>query len=1806
MALLAAGIGQAWAMEPPQPGELAGYAADGTLAARVAYAKEIGNHNVDPELIAQARFNLDRQVMEAQGLDPVVAAMPPPALRGVPTTGNVKMLCLLIEFNDYRHDPGLTQAGIHSALFGAGNPAFYPCDSLTNYYKRSSYNKLNIQGNTLGWYRTPYNRSAVGLNKEGRQGLIKDAINHYEALGHDFSQYDNDGDGDVDVFHVIYAGPHDGWGGFWWGWQCEWQDWWPFDYVEVDGKRLSKYTFQFQSKDTSGGFDPTVVIHETGHALGLPDYYDYDDSDGDGVNVGPGGGVGDLDMMGGEKGDHNCFSKWILGWLTPTMVATFGSQTIPLRASGTTEDCVMIIPGASPAGQFSEYFMVQNRTKAGNDDTNNWNGSGMMIWHVNAALDIFGNNYAYNNSYTSEKLLCLMEADGQDDIENHRGGDPGDFYVTGHAFKMTGNPNSKLYNGQPSWVSVTNFTPAQFTMSALFTLVNPSGVPPVVEITSPAWGSSSPQGATVAIAATATDQTFGIPASVAFYINGALISTDTTPPYTASWIGTTVGRQALTAVATGFSGLTTTTPAEYFYVTSVNPPANDAFAGRINITGNPATVTGTNVNSSAETSEPGHHSQAPQRSVWWKWTPSITGSATITTAGSNFDTILAAYTGNAIGALTAKASNDDAEGGGSTSSITFAVTAGVQIQIAVDGYHGATGTITLNVSVVHLPPANDYFANATLIPNGAWPVTFTTTNHSATAQTGEPAHGNGGPLASVWWKWTAPSAGTLRISTSGSSFDTVLAIYTGTAVDALTLQAYSDDVAPPTNTTSEVSLTVTAGTQYFIAVDGYNGATGTIKMPAWFFDLNDPPTISLNSPWNGQSVKLNSALHIVVEAFDPESRVKEVRFYINGTLAATRLPNPGVVTFETDPVMNTAGYRTITATAEDHLGLTASASVTVLVSSITLPEALNNVSLPWASGGTQSWSGTAAKSHDGVSSAVSGTLGDAQQSWFSTAVSGPGNIACWWSVSSESGYDYLRFYIDGIRQDGEISGEVGWTQKSWNVPAGNHTLKWQYEKDGSREGGADAAWVDQVVWLTPPVLAGASSVTAPTTVPLSYALSANVSVTTYSVASGPLPDGMALNPATGEVTGTPTVQGTFNVTFQGTNAAGSGTKAVTFNIFAALPIPVSVETPPLIWTTGGDSKWYGESTTTHDGTDAIQSGPIKDFQSVWAQTHVTGPGTLRFWWKVSSEAGYDYLQFYLDGAEQVSAAKISGLVDWQQIAVAIPAGTHALRWTYSRDQSVSSGMDAAWLDQVVFAPTLPQALDTPALNWVTTSNAPWGGQILTTHDGVDAAQSGVISDLQLTSAEIQVTGAGSLSFWWKVSSELNYDYLQFFMDGVRQPGITDISGEVDWQQKTLAVPAGNHTLKWVYTKDNSNIAGADAAWLDQVVFTPFNFTAPGTTAGRSAWRRPDAGAPPTDFPRRRVTVPYDAMRFKVSTTGTYTLTSTAAAWRNFLFLYSTAFDPASPLEKVLLGSDDSVQFGTASFTTTLNAGTTYYLVTSGLQNDDSGAYTLDISGPGSVEVTLAVPGTTAGRPTWQRPDQNGPNPPVVLSTEGTAVPYDAVAFTVSVSGNYSMKNTGAGPWDNYLLHYADGFDPAHPLAKVLIGNDDFPIRGVAGFSNITLYAGTTYFLVTTGFQNYHSGKYTLEITGPGRPQADNALENWRLTWFGNNADSGNGADDNDYDNDGSSNLLEFAFGLNPTLASTGLVPRMQMAGANFTVTFTEPDGVSGITYGAEWSTTMQPASWISIPDAGVAPQHTFTIPMAANPELFLRLKITAP
>jgi hypothetical protein len=130
----------------------------------------------------------------------------------------------------------------------------------------------------------------------------------------------------------------------------------------------------------------------------------------------------------------------------------------------------------------------------------------------------------------------------------------------------------------------------------------------------------------------------------------------------------------------------------------------------------------------------------------------------------------------------------------------------------------------------------------------------------------------------------------------------------------------------------------------------------------------------------------------------------------------------------------------------------------------------------------------------------------------------------------------------------------------------------------------------------------------------------------------------------------------------------------------------ALDAPQLTWMTGGDAAWFAQTAATHDGTDATRSGAIADDEHSWLETTVTGPGTLTFWWKVSSEGGYDYLALFTN--EVFAEHVITGEIDWQQRTVVLGSGPHVLLWAYVKDENVSIGQDHGWLDEVVFTPTV--------------------------------------------------------------------------------------------------------------------------------------------------------------------------------------------------------------------------------------------------------------------------------------------------------------------------------------------------------------------------------------------------------------------------------------------------------------------------------------------------------------------------------------
>mgnify|MGYP006280856793 CR=1 FL=1 len=138
-------------------------------------------------------------------------------------------------------------------------------------------------------------------------------------------------------------------------------------------------------------------------------------------------------------------------------------------------------------------------------------------------------------------------------------------------------------------------------------------------------------------------------------------------------------------------------------------------------------------------------------------------------------------------------------------------------------------------------PANDAFAAAQNLGSpGAAAGSLAASTVEATRETGEPQHAGRPNSASIWYRWQAPAAGTLTVRTAGSSFDTVLAVYTGTSLGSLTTIASNDDVSWPADPSSIVSLTATAGTTYWFAVDGYGTSRGSVALN-WSLQVTGAP-----------------------------------------------------------------------------------------------------------------------------------------------------------------------------------------------------------------------------------------------------------------------------------------------------------------------------------------------------------------------------------------------------------------------------------------------------------------------------------------------------------------------------------------------------------------------------------------------------------------------------------------------------------------------------------------------------------------------------------------------------------------------------------------------------------------------------------------------------------------------------------------------------------------------------------------------------------------------------------------------------
>ncbi len=371
---------------------------------------------------------------------------------GIPSTGEVKVLVFAVDFVDFPSaSSNITIEDIDTAFNGDSAELTY--ESLNSYYDKSSYGQLDLTADIYGFYRASQPASYYedeydklwATDQYGNWLYDDDEVTYpdsdliYELLQYyddqiDYSDYDSNGDGYIDGVYVVYTHPVSYLNGsdLWWAYQ----DVYIYEGDVFDG--VEPYYFVWSGteffEEGSDNINARTIIHESGHMMGLDDYYDYYDAD----IYHNSGGLGGADMMDYAVGDHGAFSKLILGWIRPIVVET--SMTVDIRPFLEAGEVILLTEHWNGT-IFDEYLLISYFVPEGlNDDdpTYLFSTEGIVIYHVSAKI---GNGYDensyyysifnYNNTDTVHKLIKIIEADMDGDIDRYSDAENSDLFQEG-------------------------------------------------------------------------------------------------------------------------------------------------------------------------------------------------------------------------------------------------------------------------------------------------------------------------------------------------------------------------------------------------------------------------------------------------------------------------------------------------------------------------------------------------------------------------------------------------------------------------------------------------------------------------------------------------------------------------------------------------------------------------------------------------------------------------------------------------------------------------------------------------------------------------------------------------------------------------------------------------------------------------------------------------------------------------------------------------------------------------------------------------------------------------------------------------------------------------------------------------------------------------------------------------------------------------------------------------------------------------------------------------------------------------------
>lgn len=228
------------------------------------------------------------------------------------------------------------------------------------------------------------------------------------------------------------------------------------------------------------------------------------------------------------------------------------------------------------------------------------------------------------------------------------------------------------------------------------------------------------------------------------------------------------------------------------------------------------------------------------------------------------------------------------------------------------------------------------------------------------------------------------------------------------------------------------------------------------------------PTCQITSPASGTTFNLGNVITVNVTATDPTTRnIVDVKFYLDGSATPSYTDNSAPYSWAWNTAGTTNGSHTITATATDNESNAVSdmISVTVIAPADEGFESGNFSAFDWNNSSAVPWIVQSIDKFSGTYAAKSGAITDNGSTTLSLpmTVSSSGNISFYYKVSSETNWDFLKFYIDGLEQ-GSWSGTAGWAEASYPVSSGNRVFSWTYSKDSSVSSGSDCAWLDHLIF----------------------------------------------------------------------------------------------------------------------------------------------------------------------------------------------------------------------------------------------------------------------------------------------------------------------------------------------------------------------------------------------------------------------------------------------------------------------------------------------------------------------------------------------------------------------------------------------------------------------------------------------------------------------------------------------------------------------------------------------------------------------